>query len=226
MHTLLICLLSLITVDEDSFKPSYEPGSKCRLGTKDQKYVVVADGYIWSRRLEELVAANDSTGVQEMVDKGRAFLLEPQSSAQIIKKSGNWFEVRVLSGTKSGVAVYVHTSYMRPPATPKEIEVEKKAEAVKREGKRKEQKKADAAKAEQMKRDAEEKREATEQRDKERIAAEEEKAAELLKHAKRWLNEGDKELATRRLDELLKRFPRSRLAPEAKKLRDDISRKP
>lgn len=50
----------------------------------------------------------------------------------------------------------------------------------------------------------------------------EDKANELLKHAKRWLAEGDKELAKKRLQDLLKRFPNSKASPEAKKLMEGL----
>lgn len=56
--------------------------------------------------------------------------------------------------------------------------------------------------------------------DKERAEAKaEETAADLLKSAKRWLDEANnKELARERLQDLLKRFPKSKVAPEAEKM--------
>jgi hypothetical protein len=48
------------------------------------------------------------------------------------------------------------------------------------------------------------------------------KAAELLKHAKRWQSEGNKEIAVQRLEELLRRFPKSKVAGEAKKMLEGL----
>lgn len=248
MSLCIVLLMSsvLCGVDDDSFAPTYSPGSKCRLGTKDIKYVLVADGYIWSRRLDELVAASDQIGVQEMVDKKRAFLLEPQTSAQVIKRTGNWIEVRVLSGAKTGAAVYVHQSYLNPPPTKKEIAEEEMQKADDEKAKldaektriakleemrtmaskeaRERQRAAKEAKVDQKNADAKklfEKTDAT-QREAEKKSVEEDKAADLLLHARRWLKEGNKDIATERLDELLRRFPKSKVADEAKKLRSEI----
>lgn len=57
---------------------------------------------------------------------------------------------------------------------------------------------------------------------------EEEKAGELLKWAKRWLDRddlNDKDNGARRLEELLRRFPNSDSAKEARKLLDSVSKK-
>lgn len=246
-----LCIVLLIWsvpcgVDDDSFNLTYSPGSKCRLGTKDIKYVLVADGYIWSRRLEELVTASDQIGVQEMVDKKRAFLLEPQTAAQVIKRTGNWVEVRVLSGEKTGAAVYVHQSYLNPPPSKKEIAAEEKQksddEKAKLEAEKTSKAKQEEMRTKTLKESKEHQRAAKEasinlknadakklfektdtvQREAEKKSVEEDKAADLLLHARRWLKEGNKEIATERLDELLRRFPKSKVADEAKKLRSEI----
>ncbi|MFT3881807.1 MAG: hypothetical protein QM703_19375 [Gemmatales bacterium] len=76
-------------------------------------------------------------------------------------------------------------------------------------------------------------RKAREIRDAEEKAAaarkvEEEKAGELLKWAKRWLDRddlNDKDNGVRRLEELLRRFPNSESAKEARKLLDSVLKK-
>lgn len=52
----------------------------------------------------------------------------------------------------------------------------------------------------------------------------EEKADFLLKSAKRWLDENNKEVAERRINELLQRYPKSKSVAEAKKLLEKIKK--
>ena len=56
----------------------------------------------------------------------------------------------------------------------------------------------------------------------------EEKAGELLKWAKRWLDRddlNDKDTGVRRLEELLRRFPNTETAKETRKMLETLSKK-
>lgn len=106
------------------------------------------------------------------------------------------------------------------PVDPKHFEVPDDRE--KKETERKNAEKLAAEKRMQAEREAEAKAKAeaeAEERKAQAIRdAEEEKAADLLKHARRWRDEEkNEEVAQRRIDELLRRFPNSKAADEARK---------
>lgn len=151
--------------------------------------------------------ANDQTGIKDMLLKGHAFVVKGPCKIKIldVKKhpiSGFHFvEIRVLEGSKEQLdkTGWVVKGMICEHNTTK---VTVKRPLTEREKSLKASN-ADAAKL--------------------KAASEaEEKAADLLKHAKRWLAEGEKDLARQRLTELLRRFPDSKVAPEAKKLQGEI----
>jgi hypothetical protein len=170
----------------------------------------------------KLVAAGDQIGVQKLVDTDQVRLISPKTQALVITKSREWYEVRVLDGKYAGDALYIHPEFVKhPPSSAELAEDERKRKAS-------EQREADRL--------AEEKRKAAEnevarlqgiedaRREKlaAQLQADEDKAADLLKAARRWLDgslgERDEKLAQARIDELLRRFPNSQAAGEARKL--------
>jgi len=155
------------------------------------------------------VLAGDKEGLKEIIQDKDGFMVKGPCRVRVLQSGKAIFkpvyiaEIRILDGEKEhiGKTGWVPIVYLCRQL-PKEITVERPFTKEEIEGK----KKAEDAMKLKAKADYES------------------KAAELLKHAKRWLDEGNKELAITRLKDLLKRFPESNSVAEAKKLLEALER--
>jgi hypothetical protein len=249
MHILLAIAIVLIPVLQDA--PSKEGekkgklilrkphnikvGDEFYLGTEgkylDVKYenqdVAIIAIALFCDEYVKYVVAGDGTGIKEMIRGNRLFTTAHGTKAKILQlskipfKNIEIFEVRLLDGEMKDKKGYVFSHDIFEPVD-LELAEKRKVQAQKElDQEREAQEKLTAKNREQA-----EKRKSMEAKAKadKKLAEDEAKAAELLKHAKRWLAEGDKELAKKRLDDLLKRFPTSQAAPEAKKLLGEIGK--
>lgn len=176
--------------------------------------------------------ANDDKGIQEMAQGKRLFGADHNSKIKILQVSKIPFkevvivEVRFLSGNQKDKKGWL---FKQDIVEPFDAVKEQKEKADKEARIKEDRDKAEIAerqqKADRIKAEEEKKKQAKAEAQTKAAAKDEERAADLLKAAKRWLSEGDKELALRRVDELLKRFPASKAAPEAKKLKEQIAKK-
>jgi hypothetical protein len=192
----------------------YAPGSNLWLADKEaptsgdkQKrfFVCKAETFVW--KMFKHANANDKEGIALMVKEGYAFIVEGPCSVRVIQcdKIPGFvnlsYEIRIMSGDDVGKSGWVADIQLCNKSQKEVVEVR--------------------ALTKQEIEDALKKKEALAKSEKDK---DEDRAAELLKAAKRWLSEGDKELALRRLDELLKRFPKSAVAEEAKELREKVGK--
>lgn len=110
----------------------------------------------------------------------------------------------------------------------KAIQLREEAEAKRIQ---KEQETKELEQKEKLRKETEQRDRAVREADEKKAAnrkIEEEKAGELLKWAKRWLNPddlNDKDNAVRRLEEILRRFPNTESAKEARKILDSVAKK-
>lgn len=172
-------------------------------GVTTHTMVCTAETFVW--RLAKLLSAGDKDGVAEMIKGKQGFIVKGPCSVRVIQHQKipgytcRNYEVRILDDSgKSGwiPANSLCNKYMKEVIEERPLSKDEIAKEAA-------SKKAAAEKA---------------------VAKDEDRAAELLKAAKRWLSEGDKELALRRLDELLKRFPKSKVAAEARKMRGELEK--
>jgi transposase-like protein len=202
-------------------------------------------------RLTQLCVAQDQLGIAEMLFDGRVMSVEVGTLVKVIDLGLFTTEIRILEGKHAGRSGFLPSEFVVSKnlreELRKKIDTHKKelADSIAQldkieETERLEKQKRQLEKEREIAKAKEEQRlKELELREKEimdKILAEEKaknklkeenesKAHELLKHAKRWLNEEqNKEIAIRRLEELLRRFPDSSVAEEAKKMHNEISK--
>lgn len=204
----------------------YPPaGAECYLGTdgmylercKTEDEVTVCAGFSSLHEWIKFTLAGEKKGIEDLMANRRIARVPNGTKVKVIKNDTTYVneanrdykytEVRVLEGKQKDLLLLVATTRL---VSIKEVLSEKEKQ------RRIDEKKMQEIQAKKAKQEEDAKKEA---------AKDEDRAAELLKAAKRWLSEGDKELALRRLDELLKRFPKAAVAEEAKKLKDEIAKK-
>lgn len=187
--------------------------------------------------------AKDSIGILNLVNAKLAFIVQSGTKARIIDKGFLTSEVRILEGNHFGRSGFLPSEFLVAIDAVKEEQEQQQLERLNQieaaekkqleEQKQQEQMNLEIARRkeanEALRKAAQEAREREKMLEKERLdkkaAEDEDKANELLKHAKRWLNEGNKELAVIRLKDLLKRFPESKAAPEGRQLLEKIEGK-
>lgn len=168
------------------------------------KVVYGCSNYVYLDDVDKFIRADDAIGINDLVRRGNALAIKVGDRAKVIKRDSTtvnkrlmaYLEVRMLDGEHKdkSVTILFHFACRLTEEKPQ---------------------KKDPPTPKITKADAEKKKVAEE---KKKLEEDESKAAELLKHAKRWLDEGNKEHAITRLRDLLKRFPKSKSAPEAEKL--------
>lgn len=185
------------------------------------------------------VVADDEVGIREMVQGGKINGADHCSKIKILQESKIPFkdnvivEVRFLDGNLKDKKGWVFKPHIVLPVdlTKEEMLAKEAQERADKEAKKKadadklQKEKEKAEKAERMKVEREQQESIERVKNELKQAEDEVKAADLLKYAKRWLSQGDKDVAKRRLDEILKRFPNSKVAPEAKKLKEKLEGK-
>jgi len=191
--------------DEPKSRPadSLKAGNDCQLNGGGFPVLLSVSEEV-DDRLTKLSNAKDEVGIKKMVLSGLAFVVPSGTKARIISKGFMTSEVRIMEGERFGKSGFLPSEYLA--VYEKREEPERKQPVEQEKGK-----KGQLDKLEDKVK--------TLLGDKDKDA---ERAADLLKTAKRWIAADDKELAQRSLDELLKRFPDSAVADEAKKLKADL----
>lgn len=179
--------------------------------------VLVAVDEASHSRLIELAAAMDKQGILQMILRGKVFMVKGGTQARVLQTGFRTYEIRVTEGPQDGKGGIVSREFVHahdPVAEKAREDRERKAAAAAQQ-----QREAEAAAATAEKRE----RQRAEKQLKQ-TAEDEKNAAAALNAAKNWIKEGDKDLAAKRLEELLKRYPDSSSAAEAKRLLESIRR--
>lgn len=207
--------------------------------SKSNEKIAVCTLALYCDEYLKYAVADDEIGVREMVQKGKIIGADQCSKIKILQvskipfKSTEIVEIRFLDGNlkdKKGWVFKQHIVVLYDQLKEEMFAKEAKEKADKEEkarvaADRLRKEKEAAEKAERLKAYREQQESIQRVKNEQKQAENEIKAAELLKYAKRWLSEGEKDLAKRRLEEILKNFPDSKVAPEAKKLKEKIEGK-
>ena len=122
MLTTLILSASILGQDASDFVAGYdpEPGDKLVLALPGGGRFYVASDYLTFNSLDKAVDANDSTGLDQMLDKGHAAIVNSGTPVLYIKrydyrkiKQADISEVRILDGIYKDKVVFAHTVLVR-----------------------------------------------------------------------------------------------------------------
>jgi hypothetical protein len=213
---LLACLVTVQQEQPHSIKRTYTYRGNAAVGEtvmlgiegqvlgRTQTFAVVATNKSYLADQVKFYISGDMESIDNLRDERRLLDIPTGTKAKVIAKDTVdyqnakvfCYQVKILEGTQKDKTVYVITSFL----------ITTKDELTQEEKERQKKQRAANAKSD---------KEAQADHDKQNA----EKYAEIkLTVAKKYQREGDKDLAVRYLEELLRLYPNSKVAPEARDL--------